>query len=511
MKKIIVGVAIILGVFFRVWQITKIPAGLAMDEAAFGYNAWSIATTGKDEFSKALPLAFRSFADFKLPAYGYATALVMKFFGPGVWQIRIVSVVSGLISCLFLFLIVRGLAGKRLAVLAALIMLWSPWGIIFSRGGFEANLGLVFFLAGVWGLVIARKKPGYLFLAITGLTLANYSYITYKFVGPVVLSIWLIAYRARHHFSRKVIMAGVIFALLNLPAYLMFLGVSGSNRISSLLDLNPQQTGYPAIAQLSANYLTFFSPRNLFFRPDPVRQRHFLSLATFYPWMFVFWLVGAWVIYKNRKTELTGWVIAGLLISPIPAAISKDPFATLRAIPMLPAYCVLLALGAEEMMGRIKMVSLVSVGLVIIMSMEMYSALMGMKYGQVPEWNGGMDKLAVKLAEYPGRKIFVDGIPDIYPNIALAMKINPAVMQAANKNFDLAKYYTDPIFPQVVSFDRFKVGKVDRSAAANIKGAILVARPEDVFENEARSRHWQELFTIVDAKGKPLFLGFALN
>ena len=84
-------------------------------------------------------------------------------------------------------------------------------------------------------------------------------------------------------------------------------------------------------------------------------------------------------------------------------------------------------------------------------------------------------------------------------------------MQISNQGFDLSHYYTDPVFPNLISFDRYRVGKVDRSEAANIKGTILVARPEDIYENEARSRHWQEIFTITDDKGKTLFLGIALN
>lgn len=515
MEKIILVLAIGLGVFFRVWQLGSIPNGLAMDEAAFGYNAWSIAQTGRDEYGKLLPLSFRSFADFKLPAYGYLSAVVVGIFGPGVWQTRTVSTIAGLVSCYFLYLIVKGLTGDRkLSALSGLLMLWSPWGVLFSRGAFEGNLGLTFMLVAIWALVKARKDARFLILAVIGLSAANYSYITYKFVGPLLLIFWTIAYRKTHKFGKAVVIPWLLFALLNLPAYLSLTGISGNNRVSSLLKLDPEQTGYPAIIQLVSSYSTYFSPRNLFIRPDPVRHRHFLDLSVFYAFFFPLWVVGIYEWYKNRKTELAKWVVVLLLLGAIPAAISQDPFATLRAIPMLPAYCVLLAMGGLRLSKWVKRgwLLLISVVLIGLMTLQLYSALMVAKHGQVAEWNGGIEELSRQLEKYPNRPVFVDIPHDVYPNLALALKFQPQEMQYARADLNPSRYYSDPVFPETIKFGRYAVGKTDRSSAAEIPGAILVVRPENISTREPRERDWRgELFRIVDSQGNILYLAYELN
>lgn len=511
MEKIIIGVAIVLGVFFRVSQIGLIPPGLAMDEAAFGYNAWSIATNLSDEYGMKLPLTFRSFADFKLPAYGYLTSLVVKLFGPGIWQTRAISVLAGLVSCFLLYLIVTQLSEKRLGVVSALVMLWSPWGIFFSRGAFEGNLGLTFLLLGIWGLARARKDSRYLFLTALAFSLANYSYITYKFVGPVLMAAFLLFYRKKIKWQIAAA-AMAVFAVASLPAFTSFSGISGSNRIESLLKLSPEATGYHPLVRLTANYLAYFSPRNLFFRPDPVRHRHFLELSTFFPVLAVFFLIGTYLLFVKRKTEMAGWLFTLLLVAPIPAAIAADPFATLRAIPLLPAYSVIIAMGLVWFLEKfIRFRLVILVGLMIMASVQLYSALMVMKHGQVAEWNGGIDELASQLEKYPSRPVFFDIPHDVYPNIALAALYPPAQMQKDSSNFDLSTYYTDPVFPETISFGRYRVGKTDRSAAANIPGAIIVTTPDGVFADEPTVRRWKELFRIKDTSGRDLFLVFAMN
>ena len=49
-KWIILFLILILGVFLRFWKLGQTPKGFYLDEAALGYNAYSIMETGKDEY-----------------------------------------------------------------------------------------------------------------------------------------------------------------------------------------------------------------------------------------------------------------------------------------------------------------------------------------------------------------------------------------------------------------------------------------------------------------------------
>ena len=75
MKKFVIiivfTIALVLAILTRLYKLGEAPAGLYIDEAGQGYNAYSILKTGKDEFGKLYPFVFRSFIDFKTPVYIY--------------------------------------------------------------------------------------------------------------------------------------------------------------------------------------------------------------------------------------------------------------------------------------------------------------------------------------------------------------------------------------------------------------------------------------------------------
>src|SRR5688572_22839866 len=54
---VLIGAAVL-----RLYELKDIPAGLFCDEAAFGYNGYTIGSSGYDENGKFLPLLVWSFA-----------------------------------------------------------------------------------------------------------------------------------------------------------------------------------------------------------------------------------------------------------------------------------------------------------------------------------------------------------------------------------------------------------------------------------------------------------------
>ena len=72
---------VLLAIFLRFYQLGKNPPHLNWDEAALGYNAYSLLSTGRDEYGKSFPLSFRSFDDYKPPLYVYLTIPSVAVFG----------------------------------------------------------------------------------------------------------------------------------------------------------------------------------------------------------------------------------------------------------------------------------------------------------------------------------------------------------------------------------------------------------------------------------------------
>ena len=104
---VVVFVAIIVvAVFVRFWGLDKSPASLGFDEAALGYNAYSLLKTGRDEYGNLLPISLRSFNDFKPALYSYLTIPFVFLGGLNDATTRMVSATAGMVSLLFLFLFI---------------------------------------------------------------------------------------------------------------------------------------------------------------------------------------------------------------------------------------------------------------------------------------------------------------------------------------------------------------------------------------------------------------------
>ncbi|KKR87871.1 MAG: Glycosyl transferase family 39, partial [Candidatus Woesebacteria bacterium GW2011_GWB1_41_10] len=55
-KNWILIVILLFAAILRLWNLGSIPPHLTPDEASLGYNAYSILKTGRDEYSKFLPI-----------------------------------------------------------------------------------------------------------------------------------------------------------------------------------------------------------------------------------------------------------------------------------------------------------------------------------------------------------------------------------------------------------------------------------------------------------------------
>ena len=146
MKKVFLIAIILVASVLRLYKLGSVPPSLYWDEASLGYNAYSILTTAHDEHGKFLPLTnFGTFGDYKPPGYIYATVPSIAIFGLSDFAIRFPSAFFGVLTVLLTyFLTKKFFESEVVAQVATLFLAISPWHLQFSRGAFEANLGLFF-------------------------------------------------------------------------------------------------------------------------------------------------------------------------------------------------------------------------------------------------------------------------------------------------------------------------------------------------------------------------------
>lgn len=493
-----------LGVFLRFYNISNNPPGIIQDEAALGYNAYSILKTGKDEYKQILPLAFRSFADYKLPLYVYLTVVPVKIWGLSVFSLRFASAFAGSMSTLLVYQLSRELFGKKRFILAATCMALfaiSPWSIFFSRGGHEANVGLFLFLLGLWSQLVAFKKdkPVLLFLSAILFALTTYSYIAFKFISLIIFPLTFILFRRKKF---HLFLALALFLALSAPQYYLMKFAAGSNRISSLYDSE----------RVISRYLSYFSPRSLFFDPDPDRNKSLPNLSAFYPWMVAPYLIGLFVLLKSRTTSSKLVLLAVLAVSPIPAAIAKDPFSNIRALPLVFPLTMVIGLGLEGIIARLpKKVSLIVVTAVLLISgmawyRNYFVLLPNLRHN---DWLYGYQQLATIIKnDYPSSKILFYAPRGVYyVELLFFSQYPPDLYQKENIAAPLPNYYNNLTYDPVHKFGNFETRPINWGLDS-VTDQIIVVGPVGVSPLQAKEHYLKVAFTVTGPGGEIIFTGY---
>jgi 4-amino-4-deoxy-L-arabinose transferase-like glycosyltransferase len=336
---------VIFGMLLRIYKFAQVPGGVNRDEAALGYNAYSLLMTGKDEWGVRYPLVFTSFGDYKLAGYIYTLIPFVKLFGLNAFAVRLPSLIAGVLLPIAVFFLIQELSKRpRFALFAALMVVWSPWAIFYSRVGFEANLALCLFVFGLYAMLRTLGKRRWLWLSIALVTMfvSLMTYNTPLILLPLILVTFFIA------FGRKILPAiasiglvtVLVFALIRPavqgkqaitifsdPTYTYAqrtLRHNATNPISHVLSTVPVYFG----GVLVKNYVATYLPDFLVIRggSNPWHQPPYASHLTWL--LYLLAILGVILAIKARgKTEIV--LLSLLVMGPIPSAITTDaPHAT---------------------------------------------------------------------------------------------------------------------------------------------------------------------------------------
>ncbi|MBU1967161.1 hypothetical protein KKH50_02615, partial [Patescibacteria group bacterium] len=108
---ILFSLILVLATGLRLYGITKFPPSLYWEEAALGYDAFSILRTGKDHHGNPFPIvAFESFGDWKPSLYFYAIVPFIKLLGLTELAVRLPAALSGIVIVIGIGLLARQFA-----------------------------------------------------------------------------------------------------------------------------------------------------------------------------------------------------------------------------------------------------------------------------------------------------------------------------------------------------------------------------------------------------------------
>jgi len=521
----LLGGIVVLAAVLRLTWLDKYPAGFTPDEAAFGYNAYSLLQTGRDEWGIPfwqLPFTnLRSFGDYKMPLYAFLTVPSVALFGLNEFAVRFPNALLGTLAVVIIYfiplsLIKRGgqpahwqAGGEFVGIASALLLSISPWHMPLSRGAFEANLiTLLLPLA-----IVLFFKHIYLLSSIF-YALTFYSYHSAKLITP--LSFFGLFFIFRVKPTRKITRPLVVFMVLFLPAFYSLLfsnsraaEVSIFNPGSALTEMSKSrlrliQSGWsPFRARLVENkyiyigttfiknYFSYFASKYLFSEGPAESTYGMIPGWGVLNWVQLpFLLVFIFQAYKTRNLS-SKYLLFLLLISPLPAALTKGPgYAANRAAMMVIPLTIMTALGFIQTLKLIKtkslkrLISLISL-LFLICGLGMYTKVFIQKSPALH--SGGMGYGYRQLTEY------LVSCMDKYGEIRISRTLSEAhIYFAFYSHYPPRIYQThSPAwsdfeklgFSFLDQYDGYHIGKIrfgDLNYQRRDKGNILyVGRPDD--------------------------------
>lgn len=466
--------AIFIAILTRGFKLGDAPAGLYLDEAGQGYSAYSILKTGKDEFGKSFPIIFRSFTDFKTPIYVYLIVPLIPFFDLSKLAVRFPSFFFSILTIPILYLLVYELSKRKLlAAITCITLALSPWHILFGRTNFECNVALFFFVSGCLAFYKGLRNPRIMIVSAILFAIAIPSYHAQRIVTPLMLIFLILRHKkillSKTHI-KYLIVGGIMAFLISIPTLSIattpgFLARASGLNIFTVKDsagvIHDYNGGlsflvnnkiFLSIQEFASLYVSYFSPREIFVLGDSGPRSSFPELGTFFVWQFPFYIYGLYLIIKKRNlSELRFFTLAFLLIAPIPAALTRDPYSTIRSLQMVIPIIILISLAITEIGQKIPkkwkyLYWLIFFVLIIYSLFKLYSSVIILnEYYRGIHWNYGWEEASQVISTLDKNlPIIVDNSRDEpYIQLAFFLKYDP--VKFSEENFEVTEnnYYTN--------------------------------------------------------------------
>ncbi|OGE13668.1 hypothetical protein A3J89_01660 [Candidatus Curtissbacteria bacterium RIFOXYB12_FULL_40_6] len=573
-------VIIFIAAVLRFYKLASVPPSLYWDEASLGYNAYSILKSARDEHGKFLPFTnFAAFGDYKPPGYIYATVPSIAVFGLNEFAIRFPSAFFGVLTVLLTYSLTKKLlengsgwqslhtpgvrkvkpwhtpgvnqAGllafeirnlkfeignpEAIALLSAFFLAISPWHLQFSRGAFEANLGLFFSVLGIFLFVkFAQDHPIWILPSMLSFLAGIYTFTGQRLFVPFILIVLVIQFRKQILTQTKVVVATALIAAFLLWPLFVFITQTIEGRlrfdeVTIFKDLDPinQSTHYRQKDNFSwwsniihnrrlfysyeylTHYFDAFNPRFLFTKGDVNPRLSVQDTGELYYIDLALILVGIYFLFATKQ-KYRFLIIGWLLISPLGPATARETPHALRMIHILPTYQILSAIGLYSLYQVIRYkkllitpafflsaIALATAGLLtlnFLYYLHMYYLHWPINYSG--DWQYGYKQAVQDI------KPLYDQVDQIIVTKALG---RPYIYFLLYTQFDPKKYWQSAqvtknqfFFIDVEGFDKFKFS--DNPGQIPVVGRTLYVVQSGQLPQDAK-----KLRTIYDLSLSPVF------
>lgn len=513
--KIFIVLILALALFLRVYKLDQIPPSLSWDEAAAGYNAYTIANWGKDEWGQFLPLVFTSFGDDKHPIWIYFTAVSVKLLGLSEFSTRLPAALFGVFNAALVFFLGRLIfKSDWIGLTASLSLAVSPYNLQFSRGAWEGNYALFFFMLGLlffffsvlkteWSI---KKRGIFLCFSFLFFGLDFFTYHSAKIVPPaILLLLFFLYFHPLMKFGKYIYLSLAILLFLTLVLVLnpRLLGTARitqskiSNNVIEKTTLFKKtknyQIGYFAI--VIKQYLDHFNYPFLFISGDANSKLSVQTFGEFY-WIDAPFILIGLILLLRQRSKITLVILAWILLAPIPASLVMESPHAHRAMYLMGSIHLLIGLGVGGLSSQVKnkklgYLLLTSYCFVLVLYLGSY---LKYYYSTYPikhaiDWQYGMKQIVEFIKKHPEYdRIFVTD-----------RRSQPYIFFLYYLQYPLPRYLDTVVYTQgeskgyslVYSFDRYRFSEWDPIESEPMGGVLYVVTPSQYVGLRAK-----ELFKV---------------
>lgn len=518
--KVILILIIILGAFLRLYKLGSIPNSYTPDELAQGYSAYSILSTGADEWGSTNWLNLRSFGDYKPPLQTLLLIPSIKIFSLTPFAVRFPNALLSIFTLLFTFLISQKLfKDYSISLLSTLFMAISPWALPMSRIALEANL-VVFIIALATYLFLKANENKSITLYVFSSLFFGLSLFTYhsaKIFTPLLL-ILLIFFQKKYQPKKVFILPTIFFSLFLLLNFYQNNQIK-INRTKDIAIFNPtdnwqqvsnaqyeiSQNGLPKIITrlvynkivyiyeiFSQSYLSYFSPQFL------ITQGAGETTYGMIPGFGVLGIIPTLglllsIIYIFQKKDSKNinnlfFLFSIILIPPFIASIAKGQYSGNRVSLMMPFLQIISAYGLVTFLNNVsinlKPYLLTILGLIFLffnlsfLIRYFYQGnqilASGMLFGH-REANEIIKKTSSNQIIY-SRKL---SEPQSY--VTFFQKINPKITQSNTVNWLEYESKNLSFLDQLgeYSLDKFIFREINIPSDSQLSNTLIIGRPDE--------------------------------
>lgn len=378
-RTVMLTLILLFATFFRLWNLSRVPPSISMDEASIGWNAYSVIKTGGDEYGKLPILSQRAYDDWRRSTYLFLTIPFIYILGLTQVAVRLPSVIMSILTVLSTYFIVLYLFEKRTvfsqasAFSATFLLAISPWYIYISRLGHESNACLSFLVFGVlfFLLGIRKKRWTFVFISMILFTISMVSYYSGQaFIPLFILGLIIIFWNDLYVMflqNRKVIIPFLLLAVFVARIFLAIFSPDSLIRFQGTSTFKPEAhmemykqdvilrnaavASHDILRAIFYNqhlfpfkvfimgYLDHFNINWLFYNSG---SESFKAPKTglLYIWELPIIFLGFILLFRvkeiNKKTKI--FIFLWFFLAPVPAAIATQTPHAMRAYNFIPTW-----------------------------------------------------------------------------------------------------------------------------------------------------------------------------